>query len=515
LIAQQQWSNDSVGTWGPSALGLIQFQTAKENPPHLTCCVPIVAGMRSDYQKYFPGGVYRTEYVQMLDALGYGLSTILLAHPVHDLYWTIAENSSFYPASINVPMFMIGGWYDHATEEVLESFEGIRTQSAVTVRAQQKLLMGPWTHNTTANGALNVGALAYPEAQGASDSLARKFFDYYLLNNSNGWNSRPVVEYFQMGENTWKNDASWNTSNLTSYNLFFHPDGSMALNFPLGVNDSLAYTYDPHNPSPTVGGPTLLNTLDQGPYDQAPVVESRNDLLSFTTAPLSTDVVMRGKPVVHLNVTSDRFDTDVSVRLTDVYPDGRSMLLLDGIKRMRFRAGFEAADTAVLIPGHIYGFNFDLFANTAITFLAGHKIRVDVTSSNYPRFDCNLNNGQTMYVAGDTLTAMNSVHVNPSFSSYIILQLESFPDAVNEMSEEIGFEVYPNPSQDWINVHLSHFTLGPVTFKIIDLTGREIQIINSNFANCKLPIADYPNGLYFIRAEAGDKIFTTKICIAR
>ena len=84
-IAQQQWSNDSVGTWGPSALGLIQFQTAKENPLHLTCCVPIVAGMRTDYQKYFPGGVYRTEYVQMLDALGYRLSTILLAHPVHDL----------------------------------------------------------------------------------------------------------------------------------------------------------------------------------------------------------------------------------------------------------------------------------------------------------------------------------------------------------------------------------------------------------------------------------------------
>src|SRR5215203_3820249 len=147
-IAQQLWSNDSVGTWGPSALGLIQFQTAKENPPHLTCCVPIVAGMRSGYQRYFPGGVYRTEYVQMLDALGYGLSTLLLAHPVHDIYWTVAENTTFYPASINVPMFMIGGWYDHATEEVLESFEGIRTESAATVRAQQKLLMGPWTHNT-------------------------------------------------------------------------------------------------------------------------------------------------------------------------------------------------------------------------------------------------------------------------------------------------------------------------------------------------------------------------------
>jgi len=513
-IAQQTWSNDSVGTWGPSALGLIQFQTAKENPPHLTCCVPIVAGMRTDYQRYFPGGAYRTEYVQMLDALGYGLSTILLAHPVHDIYWTVAESTTFYPASINVPMFMIGGWYDHATEEVLESFEGIRTQSAVAVRAQQKLLMGPWTHNTTANAALNIGALTYPEAQGSSDSLARKFLEYYLLNNSNGWNNRPVVEYFQMGENTWNNDASWNTTNLSNYNLYFHPDGSMDMNLPGGNLDSLLINYDPHNPSPTVGGPTLLNTLDQGPYDQAPVVESRNDLLSFTTAPLSTDVVMRGRPVAHLNVSSDRFDTDFSIRLTDVYPDGRSMLVQDGIRRMRFRNGYEVADTSVIAPGNIYSLDINLFANSAITFLAGHQIRVDVTSSNYPRFDCNLNNGQTMYAAGDTLTATNSVYMSSAFPSYITLQLESFPDAVNETSDGDGIEVYPNPAGNQLTVDSKQYTIKSVS--IFNSVGQKVMMYDI----FKKPTTEFniqllPEGLYILKAETEDKFFTTKICIAR
>jgi len=516
-IAQQSWSNDSTGTWGPSALGIIQFQTAKENPPHLTCCVPIVAGMRSDYERYFPGGVYRTEYVQMLDALGYGLSTILLAHPVHDIYWSVAEASTFYPASINVPMFMIGGWYDHATEEVLESFEGIRTQSAVAVRSQQKLLMGPWTHNTTSSAPLHVGELDYPEAVNASDSLARKFFDYYLLHDANGWAGRPVVEYFQMGENTWNNDVSWNNSGLTNFNLYFNANGNLDLNIPSAANDLLQINYDPRDPSPTVGGPTLLNTLDQGPYDQQPIVESRNDLLTFTTAPLTSDVVMRGRPTAHLKVSSDKLDTDFSIRLTDVYPDGRSMLLLDGIRRMRFRSGYTANDTSVISPGSIYPLDIDLFANTAITFLAGHRIRVDISSSNYPRFDSNLNNGQTMYVAGDTLIAQNNVYMNNTDASYITLPLEGFPNAVNEIGAEEEFMIYPNPVEDKCTIHNAQCRIG---------TAAIVSIFNSFGAAVNLPTAyrllptdldvhTLPPGIYFVKIESSKGTSTQRFSIVR
>jgi predicted acyl esterase len=508
-ISQQSWSDGKIGTWGASALGLIQFQTAKENPPHLVCSVPIVAGMSFDYSRYYPGGVYRTEYVEMLDMLGYGLSATLLAHPVHDIYWTVSESTTFYPDSINIPMFMIGGWYDHATEEVLQSFEGIRTQSPMSVRSQHKLLMGPWTHNKSADGQTVVGELSYPQATAESDSLARIFFNYYLLNDQNGWNNRPVVQYFQMGENTWKNDSSVNSNGITNTDLYFHQNGLLDLNPPSSVSDSTVINYDPHDPSPTVGGPTLLNTLNQGPYDQAPLVESRNDLLSFTTNALPADVIMRGMPVAHLKVSSDKTDTDFSLRITDVYPDGRSMLVIDGIRRMRFRNGYQSGDTSQIIAGNIYSLDINLFEHTAITFLAGHKIRVDITSSNYPRFDCNLNNGGQMYAAGDTLTATNTVYVNTANASYITLPLESFPNSVSDI-QDLRFDIFPNPSSGYFIIRSAQMG---ASYSVLGTDGREIKSGKINSFEEKIDVRNLSSGNYFLRVEKSGKSFVKRVTV--
>ncbi|MCX6290983.1 MAG: CocE/NonD family hydrolase [Bacteroidetes bacterium] len=515
-IAQQPWSNGLIGTWGPSALGIVQFQTAKEHPPHLTCCIPIVAGMRTTYLRYFPGGVYRTEYVQMLDLLGYGLSTILLAHPVHDIYWTIAENTTFYPDSIRVPMFMIGGWYDHATEELLESFEGIRTQSDPAVRAQHKLIMGPWTHNTASSAPDSVGALIYPQAMNVSDSLARKFADYYLLNALNGWNSRPVVDYFIMGENTWNSDTSWNTNNLSATNLYFHSNGTMDQAIPSAPSDSQTIVYDPHNPSPTVGGPTLLHTLNQGPYDQTTVVESQNDILTYTTDTLVQNVTLRGKPVAHLKVSSDKTDTDFSIRLTDVYPDGRSMLVLDGIRRMRFRNGYATADTSAMIPGTVYPLDMDLFANTSITFLAGHRIRVDITSSNYPRFDCNLNKDEPMYTSGDTLIANNTVYLDNSRASFISLMTTSFPTQVSIYRDAFDFTVFPNPSPEFVTCTWTIEKESTVKISLTDVTGKEILILEKrkqepgNYQQ-KIDLSALSEGIYFLKLSVNGMTSVKKL----
>ena len=115
-IAAQTWSNGKIGTWGASALGKVQYQTAKGNPPHLTCICPLVAGPQFEYNEYFPNGCLRTEYVQQLDGLGFGLTAGLMAHPIKDNYWNFAEDINDYPDSIQVPCFMIGGWYDHNTQ---------------------------------------------------------------------------------------------------------------------------------------------------------------------------------------------------------------------------------------------------------------------------------------------------------------------------------------------------------------------------------------------------------------
>jgi uncharacterized protein len=512
-ITSQSWSDGQVGTWGASALGVIQFQTAKKHPPGLVCGVPIVAAPTTNYFDYYPNGVLRTEYVTQLAALGYSTSAIL-AFPYYNVGWQVAETNSFYPDSIAVPMLMIGGWYDHNTESVVDFFSALRQQSPVGVRDEHRLLMGPWTHNAASNAPAAVGQLSYPQAQGWSDSLSEVFFDYHLRNVNNGWNTSPFVQYFQMGENTWQNDSVWPPQQAPTAKLYMHgPNGTLDFNAPTAIIDNAGYFYDPRDPSPTVGGATLLNTLQQGPYDQAPVVESRSDLVKFTTAPLMQNIQVRGKPKVYLHVSSDRKDTDFSVRLTDVYPNNTSMLVSDGIFRMRFRNGFTTADTASIIPGQIYPIAIEL-PDVALTFLAGHRIRVDITSSNYPRYDCNLNNGLQLYVAGDTNVATNTVLLDISHPSYLELPVTDSTVSVQDISadESVNVEVYPNPATDVVYL----FTKNHLRkVELCDVSGKIVFAVNGLQPASGIDVSKYPSGIYFLKAFTGESVTVRKIAIMR
>jgi len=515
-IYTQPWCNGKIGTWGPSALGKVQLQTAKENPPHLTCICPLVAGSQFDYDEYYPNGCLRTEYVQQLDGLGFGLSPFIVSQPVHNLTWTFVENQNYYPSSIQVPCFMIGGWYDHNIEVMLELFNGIRTSSPVAVRNQHRLLMGPWVHGghgSSIVGSSLQGQLSYPNAQYWSDSLAVMYFDYHLRTISNGWNSTPYVQYYQMGENTWNTSPAWPVSGTSNVNFYFHQNNSLNENIPTNSVDFLSFNYDPTNPSPTIGGPTLRNDLDQGPYDQAPLVESRNDVLIFTTNAFTQNTVLKGKPSVHLKVASDKLDTDFCVRLTDVYPDGRSMLVSDGVMRMRFRNGTNATDTAAMVPNQIYDCVIDL-PNTAITFLAGHKLRVDITSSNYPRFNRNMNTGNAMYPAGkmDTLVnpqiANNKVYTNSLNQSYIRLPLIGFTSDVSTFENNLKFELFPNPANSLLNIYTG--LTENYTLNIYNSLGQVVFTQQSNDA-LKINIQALPTGIYTVELKCKNKIGIKKL----
>jgi len=500
-IASQSWSNHKIGTWGPSALGRIQYQTAKEKPPHLTCAVPLVAGPQYNYQEYYQGGVLRKEYVETLDALGFGLSTTLLAHQVFDIFWQYSENSTFYTSQIEVPLLMIGGWYDHNTNVMFDFFKGLKQSAPLSVREKHKLLMGPWAHGgfgTAQVGTGQQGQLFYPEAARWSDSLALLFFDFYLRNENNGWDSLTDYTYFQMGENIWNFTDVFPPQSASSHLFYFNTDLTLSDSPPSNLNDSVMFNYDPKNPSPTVGGATLTQSLGQGPYDQAPVVEARNDISVFTSPLITTPIVLKGKPNVVLNVSSNVLDTDFNVRLTDVYPDGRSMLIVEGVKRMRFRSGYWAADTAAMLPGNIYQITIEL-PYLAHSFLVGHKIRVDVSSSNYPRFALNLNNGGAMYVAGDSLMAQNIIYTNSNYSSYINLPLVGYISAVNDPSDlqSESLMIYPNPVEDYLNVEIKN-TIIQHNYKIeiFDVFGR-VCLKNINFF--KIPCTSLKSGLYLIK----------------
>lgn len=522
-IATQTWSNDSIGCWGPSALGKVQFQTAREYPPHLTCICPVVAAPQFLYGEYFPGGCYRTEYVEQLDGLGYGLSPFLLTYPVHNAVWTFgAENPNTYPDSIGVPTLMIGGWYDHNTDLMIDFFGQIRALSPANVQNQHRLLMGPWVHgghSTAQVGTGQQGELFYPNAAGWSDSLALMFFDYYLRGIQNGWNNTPVIQYYTMGTNTWNSTPSWPPTGMNSVTLYMHSDTTMDLIPPATSTGSLSYLYDPNDPSPTVGGPTLRADLEQGPYDQTDSVESRNDILTFTTAPLVQDATVSGVITVHLEISSDKFDTDFCVRLCDVYPTGESMLVNDGVYRMRFRDGFDAVDTAVMIPNNHYSVDIDL-PNTSITFLQGHRMRIDVTSSNYPRFNRNMNTGQAMYpvplsTAGDTLVnpqvATNTIYTNSMYFSHVTVPCSSWQVGTNDLVAAPLFSVYPNPASGYVDVIKSSNEV--CTYKLIDATGRVVREQQSTGSRTRILLNGLAAGVYVLQLESDSGVSSQEIIV--
>ena len=512
-IAQQTWSNGKVGTWGASALGRVQFQTAAKNPPHLLCICPLVAGPQYEYEEYYPNGVLRTEYIEQLDALGFGLKTTIMNNQVHNAAWTYSENTTFYPDSILVPCYMQGGWYDHTIPQQLPFFNALLTQSPANVRGQHRLLMGPWVHKGV--GSATAGQLTYTNAAKWSDSLALLFFDYHLRSISNNWDQSPIVQYFQMGSNTWHNSTAWPPAGPVKTNFVMLADGTLGALYPILGNDSLNFTYNPTDPSPTVGGPTLQASLGEGPYDQVAAVESRNDILTFTTPVLLQDAVMQGNAVVHMKVASNRYDTDFDVRLTDVYPDASSMLVNDGAIRMRCLHGTAAADTAAIVPGQIYEDSIILPA-TAITFLAGHKIRVDITSSNYPRFNRNMNTGGPQYpnknldTLVNPLVATNTVYTNSGNQSYITLPLVGYTGIAETKITQNSLSIYPNPANNKVTIEWPALKSNNTILRVFDMLGHEVvnMKVDGTTAKTSFDAASFANGVYLVKLTAdGENVF--------
>ena len=509
-IAQQSWSNGKVGTAGASALGKIQFQTAEYNPPHLTCIAPTVAAPQFSYFEYYPNGDLRTEYLDKLDQLGFGLKATVMGNQLYNNTWHFVENANFYPDSIRVPCLMIGGWYDHNVKDMMEFFPAIVSRSPASVQNQHRLLMGPWAHggHSIAHvGTANQGQLTYNNAAGWNDSLSLLFYDFYLRNRPNGWDQSPRVQYYQMGENTWQSSTTWPLTGPISTRFYMYADHNLDNSAPTRANDSITYSYDPRDPSPTYGGPTLRSDLNQGPFDQSDTVESRHDIAIFSTDALRQNVVMKGNAVIHLKVSSDRYDTDFDVRLTDVYPDGRSMLLDHGTMRMRYLMGFTAADTAPIIPGRVYDCPITL-PFTCNTFLTGHRIHIDVTSSNYPAFNRNMNNDAAQYPANslDTLVnplvARNTVYTNTTHASYVELPLVGYvaPNGIIAIDGEEDIRIYPNPASDELHVLLDQKTTGSI--KLFDLTGALIKSQEINGADNVLAIKGVAAGMYVLQVES-------------
>lgn len=457
-IIQQTWHGDKIGTWGPSALGKVQYDTAFEQHPNHTCAVPLVAHPQFSYQDYFYGGVLEESRLQQLDALGYGLSPIVLANVYYSATWTFAENQSWTPQLLTIPTLQIGGWYDHNIQKQLEWYTATRSSVPVSVQDEQWLLVGPWVHGGTGIayvGSSIQGELTYPNAAGVNNDMALDFFAYYLLNDANGWETTPAITYYEMGVDQWTSTSAASL-NVAQSNILYL-DQNNTLRSSTGVG-STSFTCDPNNPSPTIGGPTLATGLDQGPYDQVSLL-SRNDVVAFSTPTLTQNAHVTGQVQARIYFESNQADGDIVIRLVDEYPDGRNMLINDGTRRMRFRNGYTTSDEAFVSPGTVYSMEITM-PFTDYTWLSGHKIKVLVSGNSDNRWDVNLQDGGTMYQPGTGNVANITIHHSAASGSYITLPGNNDFLSVNSESEE-NFEMYPNPANDVL-----HLACSAVEFKV-------------------------------------------------
>jgi uncharacterized protein len=419
-IARQPWSDGKVGMMGGSYLGIVQWKAAITNNPHLKAIFPVVSGY-DDYRDrfYSTGGAmkignrlewmaenlrapgYRQDFSKYtlhlplrtsdVAALGWTspLFNEVIAHPSYDAFWR-AISTREHLDKVKVPVFSVGGWYDNFVQSDLEAFAALHKRSGLS-----RVLIGPWAHNMS----MPFEGIEFgPEASAPVRKMQLDWFDQWLMGKDTALLSEPPVKVFVMGANKWREMREWPPEG-SSVKMFYLQsggkanslDGDGALNEKQSVGSADQFVFDPNNPVPTRGGPVCCNpkVFPWGPMDQRGI-EARRDVLVYTTRPLKRDVEAVGPVQVVLYVATSARDTDFTAKLVDVFPDGQARNLTDGILRLRYRNSLEKPELAK--PGEVYRITIDAGV-TGNVFLKGHRIRVEISSSNFPRFDRNPNTG--------------------------------------------------------------------------------------------------------------------------
>ena len=334
---------------------------------------------------------------------------------------------------IKVPVLHFGGWYDTFTRGSIAIWEGVKLYSGdADASDNQWLVMGPWDHEATTmhfSGAevpttLGRRELGSEAVTTYGDSLL-EFFTYFLKREDNGFIDLPRVQYFNIGENDWRYSEQWPPRESRLRSLFFHSDGNAvaaddgALDFvPPGSEPADSYTYDPRNPLTIIANTDIWRRAALQP-DRAELI-TRDDVLTFETGALLNDMDITGPIAVDIYASSSATDTDFTAALVDVYPDGYSLLIQEGILRASFRD--KDAEPSPIVPGEIYSFTIDLWA-TSYTVPAGHKLRVEISSSNFPRFTRNLNNGETFGMSDRIEIAEQTIYHNSRYPSRLVLPI--------------------------------------------------------------------------------------------
>lgn len=468
-VAAQPWCDGNVGMYGSSYHGATQMSAASLRPPHLRALSPIQAS--SDYHEgrsYFGGALELGALLTIsLGTTAYGsfrfadlepaelrrlraeiddvlasLPEVVLDLPLRDRlsrpdgalatltpwftdwvettsaddpYW---QSISLEPrwSEVDVPALHVTSWYDQFHVGTLRNYEGLRAGAASPeARDGQYLVVGPWNHyppRTGGQGSVRIGDVDFGRAAKLNmDGVQLGWFSEHLKGEAGAFRQRSRVKLFVMGRNVWRDEDEWPLARAVDTPLFLGVDGSSnQLRWePAPVPGSASWVHDPADPVPTVGGAHLVldSAVVQGPVVQT-AVEARDDVVVFTSDPVEDDLEVTGWVAAALRVTSTAVSTDVVVRLCDLHPDGTSVSVCDGIRRVD------------CVPGGPVDVDVSLGA-TSHVFLAGHRLRVQVASSSSPRFDVNPGTGGRAWDSAETVVARQHVLVGGSGASRIVL----------------------------------------------------------------------------------------------
>jgi uncharacterized protein len=477
-VAAQSWCNGNIGMAGESALGTVQWRTARENPPHLKAIAPSLAGIPGETSPEVTDSpvllniainslqAFTDELIGKMEARGEDTSEIrrrlkgvendpataynylplkelpVFNYPGLQDTWHLmlrlttpkikAGPPEPYPFhKIKIPTLNICAWYDPFSRLSLYTFRNVRTKAAPEARPYQHLFAGPWCHHspTRTLGNMDFGRYANDTGSRAWE-YQLSFFDKYLEGKNI---NLPVVRYFTMGRNTWHEASDWPLPQTAWQRFFLHSrgsansytgDGLLSRDEP-GQEAADTFIYDPHNPVFTTGGrgAEAENGFVTGPIDQGHV-ERRPDVLCYTSPELPEEIEITGPLEIHLFASSSCKDTDFTAKLVDVYPNGRAYNIADGIVRAKFRNSMASPE--FLKSGEIVEFLLRL-GPVSQAFRPGHRIRIDISSSNFPTYDRNMNTGNPVGVDSTGIKARQTVYHQIGYASYIDLPVIAIP----------------------------------------------------------------------------------------
>ena len=453
-IAAQEWCDGNVGAYGYSAPGITAFLAAGEPHPNLKAIAPLSSSGNLMTDLTFEGGAFRGDSLlwgigqtagglSMVpgghqDLLGidpmtwayhtgqvYGLLFNLLGYAgfptAPGSYWMQLPWYDFHPSyaamqpygneiishpdqdawrdhykvydTVEVPTLLATGWYDFFQRCQINDFVALQERDIPV-----KLVVGPGTHGTP------------------PPIPVYEWFDYWLKGIDNGIMDEPPIQYYCLEVDEWRWANEWPPEEVEYVDYYLHEGGVLSTDSPAVSEEPASYTYDPMDPVVTMGGANLM--LSSGSLDQTPVVLSRDDILSYTGSPLTEEVEVAGPLTVVLSASSDCLDTDFTAKVVDVCPTGELMLVADGIIRARYRDSMVTPE--LMEPGEIYTITFDI-GSIDYLFEAGHSIRVDISSSNFPKYDRNLNTGGELYTETEWTIAENTIYHDAANPSYVML----------------------------------------------------------------------------------------------